>query len=244
MHRPIVTPALVAFVAALVAACGGSGPPSTAGSQQPVAPPRSAAPTAAANPPAAGPSLSDWRGRLDQLLPVAEIAERTGMPPDVAPDSARADQIRYRWDAGRTFEYAGTRLKRQSLVSLGPIRTGSGAEEFAALHFSVSDERQRARLQDEVARQAGRRNLDERSTAAAHQLADAFARREPAERIDGLGDAAAWATGGGDPTLYVLIGSSSVALVVNVSDDPAANRDAAVALARRVVERATAGTRP
>ena len=185
----------------------------------------------------------DWRGRLDQLLSAADIAELAGMPPNVTPDSARADHVRYRWDAGRTFVYAGTRVKKRSMVSLGPIRTGNGAEDFAALHFTLPDERHRTRLKDEVARQAARRNLDEHSTAAAHQLADAFARREPAERIEGLGDAAAWATGGGDPTLYVLIGGSTVALGVNVSDDPAANRSAAVALARRVVERATGGAR-
>lgn len=184
--------------------------------------------------------MTDWRGRLDQLLHAADIAELAGMPSDVTPD-ARPDQVRYRWDAGRTFAYAGTRVKKRSLVSLGPIRTGSTAEAFAALHFNPPDKRQRARITEEVARQAERRNLDAQSTAVAHSVADGLARRKPAERIEGLGEAAAWATGGGDPTLYVLIGGSTVALVVNVSEDPAANRSTAVALARRVVERATGG---
>lgn len=182
--------------------------------------------------------MTDWRGRLDQLLPAADITELAGMPPDVAPEAGRPDGLRYGWDAGRMFEYAGTRVKKKSLVSLGPIRTGSTVEAFTALHFNPPDPQQRARLKDHVTRHAERRNLDEQSTTMAHQLADAFARRVPAERIEGLGDAAAWATGGGDPTLYVLVGGSTVALVVNVADDPAANRSTAVALARRVVERA------
>lgn len=185
----------------------------------------------------------DWRGRLDRLLLAADIVELAGMPPQVTPDAPRPGELRYRWDAGRTFDYAGTRVAKRSLVSLGPIRTGSTAEAFAMLHFNPPDERHIARLKDEVDRQAERRNLDAQSTAVAQQLAHGLAHRKPAERIEGLGDAAAWTTGGGDPTLYVLTGGSTVALVVNVSDEPAANRDTAVALARRLVERATGGAR-
>lgn len=235
MYRPIILLALVV----LVTACDRSSPPPKTEASRPVVPPPPAAPTAAAHPPATGPSLADWRGRLDQLLSAADLAELAGMPADAALDPARADQLHYRWDAGRTFEYAGTRVKKRSLVALGPIRTGSRAEDFAALHFNPPDERYRTRLTQEVARQAGRRNLDEHSTAVVHRLADASLRSAPAERIEGLGDAAAWATGGGDPTLYLLMGGSTIMLVVNVSDDPAANRDTAVALARRVIARAT-----
>ncbi len=233
MQRPIT----VLILTILVAACSESGSPPQAGSPRSIggaAPPAAAA---AAQAPAPGLSLADWRGRLDQLLPSVDIAELAGMPQELMPDTTRPGELRYQWDAGRTFEYAGTRVKRRNVVSLGPIRTGSNAEAFAALHFNPPDERHRARLKDEVARQAERRKLDEQSTALAHQLADKFASRKPAERIEGVGDAAAWAADGGDPTLYVLIGGSTVALVVSVSDDPAANRGTAVALARRVVER-------
>lgn len=236
MYRPLIPVVL----AALMSACGESGPPSATGTAQPVVLPPPAATTALS---ATGRSLAEWRSRLDQLLPAADIAELTGMPADATPDAARPDHLQYRWDAGRTFEYAGTRVKKRSLVSLGPIRTGSDAESFAGLHFSPPDERHRARLKDEVTRQADRRNLDAHSTAVAHQLADGLANRKPAERIDGLGDAAAWATDGGDPTLYVLVGGSTVRLVVNVADDPAANRSTAVALARRVIGRATGDPR-
>lgn len=235
MYRPLT----LLVLAACVSACGEHGLPPSAGSTQPAVPSLAAS----ANASAAGRSLADWRGRLDQLLPAADIAEIAGMPPDTAPEAVRSDPLRYSWDAGRTFAYAGVRVKKKSLVSVGPIRTGSNAEAFAALHFNAPDERHRARLRDEVTRQAGRRNLDEQSTAAAHRLADGFARRKPAERLDGLGDAAAWATDGGDPTLYVLVGGSTVMLVVNVADDPAANRDLAVALARRVIDRASAARR-
>lgn len=234
MRRPIT----LLLLTALITACSRSSPPPHAAPPQPVVLPPPSAPAASTNPPAAAASLTDWRGRLDQLLPAADITELAGMPPDVAPDAAQPEGLRYRWDAGRMFEYAGTRVKKKSLVSLGPIRTGSNVEAFTALHFNPPDQRHRARLKDQVTRQAERRNLDEQSTAMVHQLADAFARREPAERIEGLGDAAAWATEGGDPTLYVLVGGSTIALVVNVADDPAANRRAAVALAGRVVERA------
>jgi hypothetical protein len=234
MQRPIT----VLVLTVLVAACSAPASPPQSGSPRSIVLPAPPARVAAAQAPASGPSLADWRGRLDRLLPAADITELAGMPQELAPDTTRPGQLRYQWDAGRTFEYAGTRVKRRSLVSLGPIRTGSNAEDFAALHFNPPDERHRTRLKDEVSRQAERRKLDEQSTALAHQLADTFARREPAERIEGVGDAAAWAADGGDPILYVLIGGSTVALVVNVSDDPAANRGTAVALARRVVERA------
>ncbi len=236
MHRPLT----FVILAALMSACGESSPPPPAESTRPIVP---SPPVAAASVPATGHSLADWRGRLGQLLPAADIAELTGMSPDATPDAARPDHLQYRWDAGRTFEYAGTRVKKRSLVSIGPIRTGSTVDAFTALHFNPPDERHRARLKDEVTRQAERRNLDEQSTAVAQQLADGFASRKPAERIEGLGDAAAWATDGGDPTLYVLVGGSTVMLVVNVADDPAANRSTAVALARRAIERATGGAR-
>lgn len=235
MYRPLT----LVVLAALLSACGENSSPAPAGSARPIVPP----PVAPANGSATGPSLADWRGRLDQLLPAADIAELASMPPDTTPDAARSDQLRYSWDAGRTFQYAGTRVKKRSLVSIGPIRTGSSVDAFTALHFNPPDERHRARLKDEVTRQAERQNLDEQSTAVAHQLADGFARRAPAVRIEGLGDAAAWATDGGDPTLYVLVGGSTVMLVVNVADDPAANRSTAVALARRAIERATGGAR-
>lgn len=225
-------------LAALLSACGENSSTPPAGSARPIV---LSPPVASANGSATGPSLADWRSRLDQLLPAADIAELTGMPLDATPDAARPDQLSYRWDAGRTFEYAGTRVKKRSLVSIGPIRTGSTVDAFTALHFNPPDERVRARLKAEVTRQAERRNMDEQSTAVAHQLADGFASRKPAERIEGLGDAAAWATDGGDPTLYVLVGGSTVMFVVNVADDPAANRSTAVALARRVIGRATAG---
>lgn len=235
MYRPLT---LLVF-AAFVSACGERSPPPVTGSAQPVVPP----PAAPANGAATALSLADWRGRLDQLLPAADIAELAGMPPDTVPHAVQPDRLGYRWDAGRTFVYAGTPLKKHSQVSVGPIRTGSSADMFAALHFTPPDERYRTRLRDEVVRQAERRNLDEQSTAVVHELADGFARRKLAERIEGLGDAAAWATDGGDPTLYVLAGGSTVMLVVNVADDPAANRDTAVALARRVIERAAGDAR-
>jgi hypothetical protein len=235
MYRPLTFVILAAFLSA----CGEASPPPPAGSARPIAMP----PPASANVSATGPSLADWRNRLDQLLPAADIAELAGMPPDAMPDVGRPDHLRYTWDAGRTFEYAGTRVKKRSLISIGPIRTGSTVEAFAALHFNPPDERHRARLKEEVTRQAERRNLDEQSTAVAHRLADGFASRKPAERIEGLGDAAAWATDGGDPTLYVLVGGSTVTLVVNVADDPAANRITAEALARRAIERATGDLR-
>lgn len=224
---------------ALVTACDKpSSPPAAGHARAKVLQPPVAADGSKATPLAAG-ALARWQKRLDQLLPAGEIAELTGMPPNTMPDAARPDRLRYQWDTGRTFEYAGTRIRKKSLVSLGPIRTGSNADTFAALHFNPPDEQQRARLKQEVARQAERRNLDEHSTTVVHQLSETIVLREPAERIKQLGDAAAWATGGGDPTLYVLIGDATFALTVNVSNDPAANRDTAVALARRVIGRAT-----
>jgi hypothetical protein len=234
MRRPIA----LLLVAVLITACNTSAPPPHDGFPRSVGLPPPPAPAASTSQGAATASLADWRGRLERLLPAADITELAGMPPDTTSDTARPDRLRYSWNAGRSQEYAGTRITRKSLVSLGPIRTGNSVEAFTALHFNPPDAQHRARLKDAVTRQAERRNLDEQSTAMAHRLADSFASRDPAQRIEGLGDAAAWATGGGDPTLYVLAGGSTVALVVNVADDPDANRSVAVALARRVLERA------
>ncbi len=188
-----------------------------------------------------GASFTNWRDRLDALLTPDDLVELAGMPAGGAEQTSRPDQLRYRWDAGRFFHYAGARVNRKNLVSLGQIRVGVRAEEFAARHFGRLDATARARLREEVARQAQRRNLDEHAAAAADRLAQGTAEREPAEPVAGLGDAAAWAAAAREPTLHLRVGDSSIVLVVDVSDDPAGNRDTAARLAGRLLDRLHGG---
>ena len=226
---------------ALLAACSGQNPP-------PAAPAHRRAVVesvpAAAPQPASGPSFGEWRDRLVSLLTPADLAEVAGEPAKGAEQTVHPGLLRYRWDAGRTFVYAGARMNKKSAISLGQVRTGVRPENFSALHFARPDAQQRARHSEAIDREAKRKNLDEKSTATAHLLADAMARRQPAEAIDGIADAAAWAASATDPTLHVRLGTSTISLVVDVSDDPATNRTTALSLAHRLVERVRGSAAP
>ena len=232
---------LTACLAALLVGCDASTPPSGADvAADPAAALASAAQAvpgeAAAE--ADGPSFGPWRERLDELLTLELAAEVAGLPANAAEKDYidGLPQIAYAWPSERTQEYAGMQLAKKNRVSIANIQTGITPAFFRS-RFVAASPADSARLDEEVERQVAQGRMDTKKAGQVRDLASALGEVSPSEELPGLGDVAVWETGEHEQALYLLVNGSSLRITVDISDDPIANRDASVALARRLIER-------
>ncbi len=230
MHR--LTP--LAVLAALLTGCGPAPVPPDAASEIRRAGARGLADTATEP----GPSFGPWKNRLDELLTRELAAEIAGLPAAAAEKDYidGLPQIAYSWPSERKQEYAGMQLARKNRVSIAHIQTGVTPEFFRSRFVAVS-EAGMEQVDEEADRQAAERALKGAQAGAMRDLAAGLARVSPSQELPGIGDVAVWETGEHDQVLYVLLNGSSIRMTVDISDNPDTNRDAAVALARRVIER-------
>ncbi len=231
--RRLILPALLTT---LLIGCGpASAPPDSAGLTAPAA---ADAPAAAAADTGQGPSFGPWAKRLDELLTRELAAEVAGLPADAAEKDYidGLPQVAYAWPSERKQEYAGMQLSRKNRVSIAHVQTGVTPEFFRS-RFAAPSQAERARVDEEVDRQAAERGLDAAQTGAVRDLASELAKVSPSQELPGIGDVAVWETGEHEQVLYVLLNGSSIRMTVDISDDPDTNREAAVALARRLIER-------
>lgn len=229
-------PTLPAVLAALLIGCGPAPVPTdSAGVAGPAAADASAAAPAATG---QGPSFGPFRKRLDELLTRELAAEIAGLPADAAEKDYidGLPQIDYAWPSERTEEYAGMQLAKKNRVSIAHVQTDVTPQLFRS-QFVAPSEAELARANEALARQASERGLDAAQAGAAGGLVSELAKVRPSQELPGIGDAAVWETGEHEQVLYVLLNGSSIRMTVDISDDPDTNREAAVALARRLIDR-------
>lgn len=230
-------PALPAVLAALLIGCGPApAPTDSAGIAGPSAADASAAAPAATG---QGPSFGPFRKRLDELLTRELAAEIAGLPADAA-EKGYIDglpQIDYAWPSERTEEYAGMQLAKKNRVSIAHVQTDVTPQLFRSQFVAPPSESEPVRANEALARQASERGLDAAQAGAAGGLVTELAKARPSQELSGIGDAAVWETGEHEQVLYVLLNGSSIRMTVDISDDPDTNREAAVALARRLIDR-------
>ena len=186
---------------------------------------------------AVGPSFVDHRPDLAALFPPALAAEVTGF--DEAATRQRITpglRVRYEWKGGRTVEYAGAPVPKKDTIEFTPMLAGI-TREFFLSRFEAVDEEQKA-----AARRALDEHFDETDqhravAAAAMQALDAAGGGRDVELLQDVGEAAAWEAGAGTPTLHLYHRGASATIAVDVSDDPARNRDVAIAAARAIIAR-------
>ncbi|MBW8366974.1 MAG: hypothetical protein K0M70_03845 [Arenimonas sp.] len=231
------SPTLLACLAALLIGCGPAPAPSGAG-DQPSAVPLGADVAARSPSIAAGPSFGPWKNRLDELLTLELAAEAAGLPAAAAEKDYidGLPQIAYTWPSDRKEAYGGMQLSKKNRVSIANIQTGVTPEFFRS-RFRAASETELAQVDKEADRQAAERGLDKPQAADVSDLAAALSAVSPSEELTGVGDLAVWETGEHEQVLYVLFNGSSLRMTVDISDDPDANRAAAVALARRLIQR-------
>lgn len=231
--RRLILPALLTT---LLIGCGpASAPPDSAGLTAPAA---ADAPAAAAADKQQGPSFGPFRKRLDELLTRELAAEIAGLPADAAEKDYidGLPQIDYAWPSERTEEYAGMQLAKKNRVSIAHVQTGVTPELFRS-QFVAPTEADLARANEALDAEASKRGLDAAQAGAAGGLVSELAKVRPSQELPGIGDVAVWETGEHEQVLYVLLNGSSIRMTVDISDDPDTNREAAVALARRLIER-------
>lgn len=183
-----------------------------------------------------GPSFADWDGRLQELVTLEMAAEAAGRPAAEAETKAPpgAPTITYRWPSDRTREVMGHRLPAWDEVLVGYLTTRVTPEAFQA-RFAPVPEEARRRAVEESDRRAREKGLDEQQRAMARQMVDALSERAPSQPVPGLGDAAVWQQNS-PGMLHVLANGTTLQVRVTVSDDDDRNREASVALARRMLE--------
>lgn len=180
-------------------------------------------------------SFEEWHGRPDQLLTLELAARIAGQPAEAAEKRTPPDAVRYRWPSPRSSEYAGMRIPKKNLVGLsGPYR-GVTAAGFRARFLAETTDAQRARLDEQVAVETGKRGLDEGRAALARGLAAELLQKAPAEFVDQLGDAAAWSAGTHGNQLHLLVNGSLITIETDISDDVEHNKTAAIAIAEALL---------
>ena len=232
---------LTACLAALLVGCDAATPPSGADVAADPATSLAAAAEAAPGQAAAqpeGPSFAPWKDRLDELLTLELAAEVAGLPASAAEKDYidGLPQIAYAWPSERKQEYAGMQLAKKNRVSIGHIQTGVTPALFRS-RFVAATAADEARLDQEVDRQVAEGRMDAKKAGQVRDLASALGEVSPSEEVPGLGDVAVWETGEHEQVLYLLVNGSSLRITVDLSDDPNANRDASIALARRLIDR-------
>lgn len=231
------TPLILAMALAL-AACGGPSepaPPASGDLDARLAEARALGASAAAGK-VSGPSFADWDGRLQELVTLEMAAEAAGRPAAEAETKAApgAPTVTYRWPSDRTREVMGHRLPAWDEVLVGYLTTQVSPEAFQA-RFAPVPEEARRRAVEESDRRAREKGLDEQQRAMARQMVDALSERAPSQPVPGLGDAAVWQQNS-PGMLHVLANGTTLQVRVTVSDDDDRNREASVALARRMLE--------
>lgn len=184
-----------------------------------------------------GPSFADWGERLDELLTLELAAEATGRA------AAEADTryqpgghtLVYRWKTDRQQEVMGLTVPAHDIATIGYLRTGVD-EPFFRSRFAATTDEQKQQLEKEADRQVAERGMDAGSAQVAKELLGELSKVNPNEEIPGIGDVAIWEMGEREQVLHVLVNGSALQVRVDVGD-PAANREASIALARRLVER-------
>lgn len=226
MRRPLI----LAITLAL-AACGDRADPAPAPIES-----LEQATAAASEASVSGPSFADWDGRLHELVTLDMAAEAAGLAAADAEAKAEpgAAMITYRWASERTRDVMGTRMPAWDEVFVGYLNANVPPEQFAARFTPVSDEA-REQAADDAERRAREKGLDDQNARLARDLVASLSEVKPSTPVDGLGDAAVWESAN-PGMLHVLVNNTSLQLRVTVSDDDVANRDATVALARRVVD--------
>ena len=226
------------LLAALSAPLMGCSPPSSPGAAGDASPAGSDGAAAAAESPEQGPSFDPWRSRLDQLLTLELAAKVAGLPANEAEKDFidGLPQIAYTWPSERRQEYAGMQLAKKNRVAMAHLQSGVTPEFFRS-RFAAPSDAERARVDEEAVRQAAERGMDAPAAGAVRDLASALGTVSPSQELPGLGDVAVWETGEHEQVLYLLLNGSSVRMTVDISDNPDTNRDAAVALARELIER-------
>jgi len=231
-------PLLMAMTLALVACGGESDPASTAQKELDAALENAAALGAsAASGKVSGPSFADWDGRLQELVTLEMAAEAAGLSAADAETKAPpgAPTIIYRWPSERTREVMGRRMPAWDEVLVGYLTTVVTPEAFQA-RFAPVPEEARRRAVEESDRRAREKGLDEQQRAMARNMVAALSERAPSQPVPGVGDAAVWQQNS-PGMLHVLANGTTLQVRVTISDDDATNREASIALARRMLDR-------
>ena len=235
-ETPVRSPPLLACLAAAMIGCSPAPAPPDAGRLVAAVPER-AVPAAAGRSPATGPSIGTWSDRLDELLTLELAAEAAGLPAAAAEKDyiEGLPQIAYAWPSDRKQTYAGMQLARKNRVSLANIETGLTPESFRS-RFRAASGTGPAPSDREAGRPAAQPAPDDPQAMAVIDPATAPGTVPPRQELAGVGDVAVWEASEHEHVLYVLFNGSSLRITVDISDDPEANRDAAVALAQRLIQ--------
>lgn len=183
-----------------------------------------------------GPSFADWEGRLDELLTLEMAAEAAGRPAPEAKTKYRpgGHTITFSWPTDRQREVMGMTLPASDQVGIGYMQTRTD-EAFFRSRFAKTTDAQREQLEQEADRETAERGMDAASNQVAKDLLGELSKVHPIEEVDGVGDVAIWEMGELEQVLHVLVNGTSLQVKVDVGD-PTRNRDASIALARRLVE--------
>jgi hypothetical protein len=184
---------------------------------------------------ATGP-LAAWDDRLDQLLPIEVVAAIVGLPPEQAQTRHGAGgNLRYEWPSARQREYAGMQLPVKNVVEIGRPRHGITPAFFRS-RFEPLDSAQQQLINQAVDREIAKRGLDANAGETARSLIGTFSERAPVVDVPGIGDDAVWEQAR-TPVLHVRIGSSALAITVDVDDSDDIDQAAAIALSQALIER-------
>ncbi len=183
--------------------------------------------------------VARWKGQAIALFPAevaASIANERVDRVDTRPD-AGGDGVRHLWPSARVIEYAGMKVPRKTVMALKGLRSGMTRERFDSRFFTVLDDAQRRQFEAQVDARTAQGDQTPEQAAQVKGLAVSLLRTTPAQAIEHVGDAAAWEPGKQGGHLHVLIGQSQFTIEADVSDDPDANREAAITAVRAVMER-------
>ena len=195
-----------------------------------------------------GLSESEFTGKLDELLTLEMAATTSGLPKESAAveynqvlKNPKTHSLSYNWESdrkqtitvsGRSFE-----VPKNDRVEISWVGNTT-LEEFKRNYHNPTEEELR---NAEAAMDAKMNELEKdgkatkEQTEAARGMADGFMANFHVSEISGLGDYAVWIDRKQSQELKVFYKGLEFQLIVDLSDDQAANKKKAIALARRVI---------